>query len=137
MIRSLVLLGFLAVTQSACVATRAGPVIALPNAYYLQPDPQGQTELAGRDGHLILPAPIAAYAVTGEIVAGALGKSVHESRSYANDLPFRGGSDTRYFVLDTRSGRLDRDLDEATWQRRLSELGVAHPPEIYSPLPWQ
>ena len=137
MARLLMVLGFFVVALNACVETRAGPVVALPNAYYLQPDRQGQTELVKRDGRAILPGPIAAYAVSGQIVAGALGAWRPQSRSYANDLPFHGGAETRYFILDTATGHLDTALDESAWQRRLAELGIAHPPEIYPLLPWQ
>jgi hypothetical protein len=137
MLRLLAILGGLTVVLSACAGTHARQVIALPNGYYLEPNQKGQTELVKRSGHTVVPAPIAAYSVAGEIVAGALGGAMPEGRSYANDLPFHGGSDTRYFVLDTRSGRLDQGLDDAAWHKRLEELGAPHSLEIYPPLAWQ
>jgi len=137
MIRLWVILGCVAVSLSACADTRAGPVVALPNGYYLQPDREGQTELVKRDGHTVVPAPIAAYAVSGQVVAGALGKAQPQNRSYANDLPFHGGAETRYFILDTKTGLIDRGLDESAWHRKLNELGVTQSPEIYPLLPWR
>ena len=137
MIRLIAVLAILASALSACADTRARPVVALPNGYYLQPDQDAQTELVKRDGHRVLPGPVAAYSVAGEIVTGASGKSVHESHSYANDLPFHGGTDTRYFILDTRSGQLESNLEADAWRSKLAELGAPRAPELYAPLPWQ
>jgi hypothetical protein len=125
---------------SACADMHASatPVIALPDGYYLQPDKQEQTELVKRGGHRVIPGPIAAYGVSGHLVTGALGKEPPlEDHSYANDVPFEGGPNTRYFVLDTRTGKVYSDLDAAAWRRKLDELGAPKPLSIYPPLPWQ
>jgi hypothetical protein len=137
MIRVVAILGSLLVALSACAGGGAREVIALPNGYYLQPDQKRQTELVKRDGHRVLPGTIAAYSVSGQIVAGALGSASSAGHSYANDLPFHGGPDTRYFILDTRDGRLDKDLDATAWHQRLNELGEPGSLEIYPPLAWQ
>lgn len=131
------LVGSLALTLTACTAISAQTaVVALPNGFYLQPDSKKQTELVKRGGRVVLPAPIAAYAVSSSIVAGAEGAQTDESRSYTNDLPFAGKPETRYFVLDTNSGKLEKDLDAATWEQRLKDLGVTLPLKIYAPLKW-
>jgi hypothetical protein len=131
------LVGSLALTLAACTAISAQTaVVALPNGYYLQPDSKKQTELVKRGGRTVLPAPIAAYAVSSTIVAGAQGATTDESRSYTNDLPFAGKAETRYFVLDTNSGKLEKDLDAAAWEQRLKDLGVPTPLKIYAPLKW-
>ena len=111
-------------------------MVALPDDYSLQPDKATRSEIVNRNGRLVVPAPIAAYGVSGKVVAGALGESPPNSRLYTNDLPFSGGSDTRYFVLDTKTGKLDTHLDEAAWKKRLEELGVPADFRIYAPLPW-
>ncbi len=127
----------LALVLAACAATSAQTaVVALPNGYYLQPDSKKQTELVKRGGRVVLPAPIAAYAVSSTVVAGAEGAPTAESRSYTNDLPFEGKPETRYFVLDTNSGKLEKDLDAAAWEQRLKDLGVTTPLRIYAPLKW-
>ena len=132
-----IMLGALALVLAACAATSAQTaVVALPNGYYLQPDSKRQTQLVKRGGRVVLPAPIAAYAVSSTIVAGAEGAPTAGSGSYTNDLPFEGKPETRYFVLDTNSGKLDKDLDAAAWEQRLKELGVATPLRIYAPLKW-
>jgi hypothetical protein len=131
------LVGSLALMLATFTAISAQTaVVALPNGYYLQPDSKKQTELVKRGGRMVLPAPIAAYAVSSTIVAGAQGATTDESRSYTNDLPFAGKAETRYFVLDTNSGKLEKDLDAAAWEQRLKDLGVPTPLKIYAPLKW-
>jgi hypothetical protein len=39
-------------------------------------------------------------------------------------------------VLDTQSGKLDKNLDAAAWEERLKALGVTTPLRIYAPLKW-
>lgn len=128
--------GSLALVLAACATSAQTAVVALPNGYYLQPDKKHETELVKRGGRIVLPAPIAAYAVSATVVAGAVGAPSVESRSYTNDLPFEGKADTRYFVLDTNSGKLDSNLDAAAWEQRLKALGVTTPLRIYAPLKW-
>jgi hypothetical protein len=132
-----ILLASSLLTLSACATGGAPEVVALPNGYYLQPDKDRETELVKRNGRRVLPDTVAAYGVSRQIVTGALGTASSVGHSYANDLPFRGGPDTRYFVLDTRSGRLDNNLDADAWRQRLKELGETQSLEIYPPLPWQ
>ena len=134
--RFLLIVALLAPFVASCASTQQKSVIALPNGYYLQPDAKQQTEIAKRNGARVLPGPIAAYTVSGEIVTGALGAPSAASRSYANDLPFQGSPETRYFVLDTTSGRLDRDLDATGWQQRLKDLGISAAPRLYAPIRW-
>ena len=122
--------------MTACATTKAHTLVALPNGYSLQPDKNTQSEIVKRDGRRVVPAPIAAYAVSVNVVAGALGEPSPSARLYTNDLPFSGGPDTRYFILDTKTGKLETNLDEATWKKRLQELGVPSDFHIYAPLPW-
>ena len=126
----------LAMAVSSCASTKAQTLVALPNGYSLQPDKSAATEIVRRDGHLVIPAPIAAYAVFDNVVAGALGEPSPSSRLYTDDLAFSGGPDTRYFVLDTASGKLETNLDEAAWKSRLKELNVPAGFQIYAPLKW-
>jgi hypothetical protein len=137
LIRSLVLTSLVMVTLGATAATVTGPVVVLPNSYYLQPDGGRQTRLVKRDGSRVLPGTIAAYVVSGQIVAGAIGVVPDSAHHFTNDLEFSGTPDTRYFILDTASGKLESNLDEAAWHKRLQELGVHFELHIYPPLPWQ
>jgi hypothetical protein len=122
---------------SAFAATVSGQVVVLPNGYYLQPDQGGQTKLVKRNGDRVVPDTIAAYAVTGQLVAGALGKMPGTGFQFANDLEFTGTADTRYFILDTSSGKLESNLAEQAWRSRLKDLGQRSDLNIYPPLPWQ
>jgi len=135
--RSLAVTCLFAFAASTFAATVSGPVVVLPNSYYLQPDKGGQTKLVKHDGTRLLPGTIAAYSVTGQIVTGALGVVPDSSRSFTNDLDFTGAPDTRYFILDTVSGKLQTDLDQAAWKKALDDAGVHSEVHIYPPLPWQ
>ncbi len=137
LVRSLLLASLVLVTMSATAATVTGPVVVLPNSYYLQPDKDGQTKLVKHDGSRLLPGHIAAYLVTGQMVIGAIGEVPPATHQFTNDLEFTGGPDTRYFILDTSSGKLEANLDEAAWRKRIQELGQSSPVHIYPPLPWQ
>jgi hypothetical protein len=121
---------------TACASSPSGPVVALPNSYYLQPDKDLQTLLVRRDGRRILEGHVAAYAVSNQIVAGAVGDVPHK-RLYTNELPYTGGPDTRYFILDTSTGKLETGLDADAWHARLKALGVRQDFSIYALLPWQ
>jgi len=120
----------------ACASTNAQTLVALPNGYSLQPDKAARSQIVKRDGRGVVPAPIAAYAVSGNVVTGALGEPAPNSHLYTNDLPFSGAPETRYFVLDTRTGKLDTNLDAVSWKKRLEQLGVPADLRIYAPLPW-
>ncbi len=126
----------LTIATVSCATAPVGPVVALPNGYYLRPDKAGQSEIVKRGSDDSLLGPVAAYAVSGNLVAGALGDTSASSREYTNDLPFSGTAGTRYFILDTQSGTLEPNLDPAAWQMRLQQLGVPSDFEIYPPLPW-
>ncbi|HTY50023.1 MAG TPA: hypothetical protein VMB48_10055 [Steroidobacteraceae bacterium] len=125
---------------TACATARAtyeGPVIVLPNSYYVRPDQGNQSKIVKRNGSPLLPGHIAAYAVSGDIVAGALGDAPAWGPLYTNDRPFDGTADTRYFILDTSTGKLETGLDKAAWQARLMQLGVPGDFRIYPVPPWQ
>ena len=115
----------------------SGPVVVLPNSYYLQPDQGGQTKLVKHDGSRLVPGTIAAYAVVGQYVIGAEGTTPAPSHEITNDLDFAGKADTRYFILDTVSGKLEAGLTEAAWRQRIKDLGQRDDVHIYPPLPWQ
>jgi len=136
MFRWITVLGSLVLVLAACATSAQTAVVALPNGYYLQPDKNKQTEIVKRGGKVMQAPPIAAYAVSATVVAGALGEPSAKSHSYTNDLPFEGKPETRYFVLDTDSGKLESNLDAATWEQRLKALGVPTPLRIYAPLSW-
>jgi hypothetical protein len=137
LLRSLTCACLLLLTLNAFARSVTGPVVVLPNSFYLQPDKDGQTKLVKHDGAPLLPGTIAAYAVSGQYVIGAEGKTAPPSHEITNDLDFTGAADTRYFILDTVSGKLEAGLNEAAWRQRLKDLGQRDDVHIYPPLPWQ
>jgi hypothetical protein len=134
LMRSVAFASLFMIALSAFAATVTGPVVVLPNSYYLQPDKAGQTKLVKHDGGRLLPGTIAAYAVSGQFVVGALGAM--PAHQFGNDQEFTGSPDSRYFILDTASGKLESDLDEAAWHKRFQDLGLRVDLHLYPPLPW-
>jgi hypothetical protein len=137
LLQSLACASLFMIAMSAYASSLSGPVVVLPNSYYLQPDDGGQTKLVKHDGKRVLPGTIAAYLVSGQLVVGAIGATPAPGHQFTNDLEFAGTADTRYFILDTASGKLESGLDEAAWHKRLQELGQRADLHIYPPLPWQ
>jgi hypothetical protein len=134
LMRAVAFASLLLIAVNAFAASVTGPVVVLPNSYYLQPDKDGQTKLVKHDGSRLLPGNIAAYAVSGQFVVGALGAM--PAHQFGNDQEFTGTADSRYFILDTSSGKLESDLDEAAWHKRFADLGLRNDLHIYPPLPW-
>jgi len=108
--------------------------MALPNGYYLQPSSAGKIALVNRRGRLVLPGPIAAYRVSGVIVAGALGEVSQAARTCSNDCPFEAQPDTRYFILNTSSGEVMTGLDELEWRAGLRRFEVPSTFRIVTPV---
>ena len=137
LLRILLFTSLAAFTLNATASSVTGPVVVLPNSYYLQPDEGGQTKLVKHGGARLLPGHIAAYLVSGQIVVGAIGDVPASAYHFTNDLEFTGAADTKYFILDTINGKLETNLDAAAWHKRMMDLGLPAEIHIYPPLPWQ
>lgn len=136
LVGSLVFAAVLIVSLSSCATTPTGPVLVLPNSYYLKPDKAAQTALVKRGGTRVFPSNVAAYAVYGNIVAGALGKAPVWASRFTDDRVFNGGPDTRYFILETQSGKLESNLSKDEWRKRLQALGVPADFQVYPVPSW-
>lgn len=123
----------LVLTANAWAAKPSPAVVALPNGYYLQASTGDELSIVKNNGRAVVPGPIAAYAVSRNIVMGALGTPPPLARTYTNDLPFKGDANTRYFILDTLTGKVVTGLDEAAWKVQLTSLGVPGPVEVHTP----
>jgi hypothetical protein len=117
-----------------CATTPPPSVVALPNGYYLKRDRATNIGLVTRDGKQIVRGPIAAYRVSGNVVAGCVGEWPKRAFSYPNETPFPDSTDCRYFILDTPSGRLEQGLDPASWRARLKDSGVSESLKITAPV---
>jgi hypothetical protein len=118
---------------SAC-ATSAPFVVALPNGYYLQRDRASNVVLVKRGGPTLIPGPIAAYSVANNVVAGCVGEWPKRSYAYPNESPFPDSADCRYFILDTPSGRIEKNLTPEVWRSRLREYGAPQTLRITAPV---
>jgi len=110
------------VILSACATPWSKSVVALPNGYYLRGNHAGDIWIIKGDSRSATTGPVAAYCVLNSVVAGALGVVPESYRAYTNDLEFKGTAETRYFILDTKTGHLESGLHEATWRMRLVPL---------------
>lgn len=118
---------------SAC-ATSAPFVVALPNGYYLQRDGASNVGLVKRGGRTLIQGPIAAYSVANNVVAGCVGEWPRPLFGFPNERPFPDSADCRYFILDTPSGRLEKNLTPEAWRSRLKEYGVPQALQITAPV---
>jgi hypothetical protein len=122
------------VLQACASASTAPFVVALPNGYYLQRDRDSRIGLIKRGGRQVIRGPIAAYGVSGEIVAGCVGEWPRRSVAYPNETPFPDSPDCRYFILNTPSGLLESDLDPQAWRARLAQMGAPQSLRITAPV---
>ena len=119
----------------ACASLSPPPfVVALPNGYYLQRDRDTHVNLIRRGGGTVIRGPIAAYAVSGDIVAGCVGEWPRRAFAYPNETPFPDSPDCRYFILETRSGHVEKGLDPQPWRERLKEVGAPESLPITAPV---
>ncbi len=129
----LFLIAVLCVTVSSC-ATQGGSefVVVLPNGYLIDRDKSSQTRIVKRSGGVVVPGPIAAYGVYRDVVTG----SVSSAAAATADKGAPGADKTtpRYFVLDTATGKVDKNLDATAWNSRLKELGAPASPDISPPI---
>ena len=125
----LFLIAVLCVTISSC-ATQGGSafVVVLPNGYLIDRDRSSQTRIVKRAGGVVVPGPIAAYGVFRDVVTGSVSGAADKG------APGAEKPTPLYFVLDTTSGKVDRNLDAAAWNSRLKELGAPASPELSAPI---
>ena len=129
----LLLIAVVCVTIGSCATQRSSPfVVALPNGYLIERDKSAQTRIVRRAGGVVIPGPIAAYAVYRDVVTGSAGGAAPATTGKA--AADASKATARYFVLDTSSGKVDRNLDAAAWSSRLKELGAPQSPELSPPI---
>lgn len=127
-------LAFMFAVGPVAYAKTAPFVVALPNGYYIKRDKSSEPIIATRAGKVVVQGPVAAYAVFRQLVAGAVGEWAPRAGGYPNATPYEGTPESRYFILDTTTGKLETGLDEATWRSRLDGFQVPKTFEITAPL---
>src|SRR5688572_8380133 len=78
---------FLGAALAACAHAQPPTVIALPNGYYMEKDKAQQPRIVRKSGGVVVPGPIAAYAVDRQIVTGRVAPALRGAKSYPNDSP--------------------------------------------------
>ena len=129
----LFLIAVLCVTISSC-ATQGGSsfVVVLPNGYLIDRDKTSQTRIVKRAGGVVVPGPIAAYGVYRDVVTGSVSSTTAGGAD--KPAPAADKATPHYFVIDTASGKVDRNLDTAAWNSRLKELGAPASLDISPPV---
>ena len=97
-----------------CATTRSPFVVALPNGYQIVRGKTAEPMIVKKSGGVVIPAPVSRYTVIRDIVVGE--------------------EDKMYFVLDTRTGEVSKDLAEAAYNDKLKSLNIAQPPELSPPV---
>lgn len=133
--RNLVLITVLIVTVTGCATQGGGSspfVVVLPNGYLIDRDRSSNTRIVKRSGGVVVQGPIAGYTVVRDIVTGYVGDPPPAGSMAPAPPPPDNAA--KYFVLDTTSGKVDRNLDTAAWSSRLKELGAPPSPVIAPPI---
>jgi hypothetical protein len=113
-----VLLAIVSVT--GCATSRSDFVVALPNGYQIVRDKKAAPIIVKKKGGTVVPGPVARYTVIRDVVVGAV-------QPPASDKPV-------YFVLNTRTGEVGKNLAESEYNERLKALNIASPPELSPPV---
>jgi hypothetical protein len=106
---------FAATTLLGCATSARSPfVVALPNGYQIVRGKTSEPMIVKKSGGVVIPAPVSRYAVVRDVVVGA--------------------EDQTYFVLDTRTGAVDKGLAEAAYNDKLKSLNLQASPELSPPV---
>jgi hypothetical protein len=108
------------VSISGCATSRSDFVVALPNGYQIVRDKTEAPTLVKKKGGKVVPGPVASYSVIRDVVVGMVQATPQEKPAY--------------FVLNTRSGEVDKGLTEAAYNERLKALNLPASPELSPPV---
>jgi hypothetical protein len=137
------------VSITGCATSRTDFVVALPNGYQIVRGKSSDPMIVKKSGGTVVPGPVASYTVIRDVVVGIVqpasnAKAASSARPAADVKPAPDGkppSDkpagpekTGYFVLDTRTGELGKDLSESAYNERLESLNIAPSPELSPPV---
>jgi hypothetical protein len=104
------------VNITGCATSRSDFVVALPNGYQIVRGGKSEEPMiVKRSGGTVIPAPVARYTVVRDVVVGASGEKT-------------------FFVINTRTGEVGKDLSESDYAERLKALNIASAPELSPPV---
>lgn len=105
---------FAAITTFGCASSTSPFVVALPNGYQIVRGKTSEPMIVKKSGGVVIPAPVSRYTVVRDVVVGA--------------------EDQTYFVLDTRTGEVNKGLAEAAYNDKLKSLNIPAAPELSPPV---
>jgi hypothetical protein len=106
---------FTALTLTGCATSSSSPfVVALPNGYQIVRGKTSEPMIVKKSGGVVIPAPVSRYTVVRDLVVGA--------------------EDQTYFVLNTRTGEVNKGLAEAAYNDKLKSLDIPATPELSPPV---
>jgi hypothetical protein len=104
------------VNLAGCATSRSDFVVALPNGYQIvRGGKSDEPMIVKRSGGTVIPAPVTRYTVVRDVVVGATGEKT-------------------FFVINTRTSEVGKDLSEADYTERLKALNIAPVPELSPPV---
>jgi hypothetical protein len=101
--------------------------IALPHGYVLARNSPDIKLIADPSGAVVVRPSVRRYRVVGDLVVGEIGAY----DSHPSDRMEIVG----YFILDTRTGDIQRGMDEARWRAAMRDRGAPWHLELIEPSP--
>jgi hypothetical protein len=108
------------VNVTGCATSHSDFVVALPNGYQIVRDKKAAPIIVKKKGGTVVPGPVARYTVVRDMVIGVV-------QATPTDEP-------AYFVLNTRTGEVGKNLAESDYTERLKALNIASAPELSPPV---
>lgn len=106
---------FAALFTFGCATSSSSPfVVALPNGYQIVRGKTSEPMIVKKSGGVVIPAPVSRYTVIRDVVVGA--------------------EDQTYFVLNTRTGEVNKGLADAAYNDKLKSLNIPAAPELSPPV---
>jgi hypothetical protein len=118
------------VSIAGCATSRSDFVVALPNGYQIIRGKTSEPMIIKKGGRTVVPGPVASYTVIRDVVVGLVPAT---QPAAAGDKP-GAGDKTGYFVLNTRTGEVGRNLSESEYSERLKALNIPPAPELSPPV---
>ncbi|HEU4626600.1 MAG TPA: hypothetical protein VFS52_17700 [Steroidobacteraceae bacterium] len=109
-----------AIGITGCATSRSDFVVALPNGYQIVRDKTSAPIIRKKQGGTVIAGPVASYTVIRDVVVGTV-------QAAPSDKP-------AYFVLDTRTGEVAKDLAENDYASRLKALNLPASPALSPPV---
>jgi hypothetical protein len=105
---------------TGCATSRSDFVVALPNGYQIVRDKTEAPVIIKKKGGTVVPGPVASYTVVRDVVVGSVQATPTEKPAY--------------FVLNTRTGEVGKNLAESDYTARLKALDIPSAPELSPPV---